>query len=65
MVGFSVVMFCTAALVYVVGSLIYWRFAPLQPLLIQAIVTIILYPLVAAILGPIHRRFVGAPHGED
>jgi rod shape-determining protein MreD len=65
MIGFSIVMFCTAALVYVAGSLIYWRFAPLQPLLIQAIVTVILYPLMAAILGLIHRRIVGASHGED
>jgi rod shape-determining protein MreD len=65
MIGFSVVMVSTAALVYVVGSLIYWRFAPLQPLLIQAIVTVILYPLMAFILGLFHRRFVGAPHGED
>ena len=65
MIGFSIVMFCTAALVYSAGSLIYWRLAPLQPLLIQAIVTVILYPLMAVILGLIHRRFVGAPHGQD
>lgn len=65
MIGFSVVVVCTTALVYVAGSLIYWRLAPLQPLLIQAIVTIILYPLMAVILGLIHRRFVGASHGED
>lgn len=65
MIGFSVVMFSTASLVYVAGSLIYWRFAPLQPLLIQAIVTVIFYPLMAVILGMIHRRFVGAPHSED
>ncbi len=65
MIGFSVVMLSTASLVYIGGSLVYWRFAPVQPLLIQTIITVIFYPLMAVILGLVHRRFVGASHSED
>ncbi len=65
MIGFSVVMLSTASLVYIGGSLVYWRFAPVQPLLIQTIITVIFYPLMAVILGLVHRRFVGASRSED
>jgi rod shape-determining protein MreD len=65
LVGFSIVMFTTSALVYAFGSLVYGRFAAVQPLLIQTIVTIIFYPLMAVILGLVHRHFVGALRTED
>jgi len=65
MVGFSAVMFGAASVVYIGGSLVYWRFAPVQPLLIQALITVIFYPLMAVILGLVHRRFVGASNSED
>lgn len=65
MVGFSAVMFGAASVVYMAGSLVYWRLAPIQPLLIQAIITVIFYPLIAVILGLVHRRFVGASNSED
>nr|TFG51662.1 MAG: hypothetical protein E4H34_05975 [Hyphomicrobiales bacterium] len=64
-IGFSIVMCATSALVYCVASLVYWRFAPLQPLVMQTLVTIIFYPLVAIVLDYIHRHFVGASRGED
>ncbi len=64
-VGFSIVIFATSSLVYIVGSLVYWRFAPAQPLLMQTIVTVIFYPLMAIIMGLVHRRFVGAPRSEN
>jgi hypothetical protein len=64
MVGFSAVMFGAASVVYIGGSLVYWSFAPVHPLLIQAIITVIFYPLIAVILGLVHRRFVGASNSE-
>jgi rod shape-determining protein MreD len=64
-VGFSIVMFSTSALVYCFVSLVYWRFVPLQPMVMQTIVTIIFYPLMAFLLGWIHRHFVGALRGEN
>jgi cell shape-determining protein MreD len=65
LIGFSIVMVATSTLVYCIVSLVYWRFAPFQPLVLQTIVTIIFYPLVAALLGLVHRHFVGASRGQD
>jgi rod shape-determining protein MreD len=64
-VGFSIVIFATSSVVYLFGALVYWRLAPVQPLLIQTIVTIIFYPLMAVILGLVHRRFIGASRSDD
>jgi rod shape-determining protein MreD len=64
-IGFSAAMLTAAASAYLVGSLVYWRLTPPQPLLVQSIVTVVLYPLVAIILGVIHRNVVGASRGDD
>lgn len=64
-IGFSAAMLTAAASVHLVGSLVYWRLTPLQPLLVQSIVTVVLYPLVAILLGVIHRNIVGASRGDD
>ena len=65
MVGFSIAMFMGAGAVYIAGSLVYWRVSPLQPLVVQSLVTIVLYPLLAIILGLFYRHIVGAYRADD
>jgi rod shape-determining protein MreD len=65
LLGFSIAMFTAATAVYVVGSAVHGGLAPVQPLLLQSLVTIILYPLMALILGVVHRAFIGAWRGDD
>jgi len=64
-IGFTAAMLAAAFMVYLVGSLAYWRLTPVQPLVLQSLVTIVLYPLVAIALGAVHRNLVGASRGDD
>jgi rod shape-determining protein MreD len=63
--GFSIAMIAAGGAVYLAGSLIHWGLAPPQPLIVQSIATIILYPLVAVIMGLIYRHIVGASRTDD
>ena len=65
MVGFSIAMLSGAGAVYAAASLIFWQVSPVQPLLVQSIVTIVLYPLLAAMLGLFYRHIVGASRADD
>ena len=61
--GFASAAFAASTVVYVLGSLVYWRFAPLGPLLLQCVVTVIFYPLLAIAMAWLQRNFVGAYRG--
>ena len=61
--GFASAAFAAAAAVYFLGSLVYWRLAPLGPLLLQSVVTVIFYPLLAIVMAWLQRNFVGAFRG--
>lgn len=50
-VAFSAAMLLAAATAYVLASAIYLRFVPLPPLLLECVLTILLYPLLD---GPLH-----------
>jgi hypothetical protein len=58
-------MIAAAGAVYLAGSLIHWRPVPPQPLIVQSIATIVLYPLIAVIMGLIYRHIVGASRTDD
>ena len=58
-IGFATAMFAAAGIVYLLGSLLYWQFAPVAPMLLESVVTIILYPLIALLMGWLQHRFIG------
>jgi len=62
--GFAAVMFVTGAVAYALASLVYWRAAPIAPLLLTAAVTVAFYPLAALFFGWVQRRVVGPMRGE-
>jgi rod shape-determining protein MreD len=61
--GFASAAFAAAGAVYLLGSLVYWRLAPLGPLLLQSVVTVIFYPLIAILMAWLQRKYVGAFRG--
>jgi rod shape-determining protein MreD len=63
-IGFAAAMFVTAAVAYALASLVYWRLAPIAPLLLTATVTIAFYPLAAWFMGWVQRRVVGPMRGH-
>jgi rod shape-determining protein MreD len=58
--GFASAMFVAAGVAYVLAALAYWQFAPLAPILVQCAVTIALYPLLALVMGRLHRHYIGS-----
>ncbi len=50
LIAFAGVMVVAAAAAYVVASALYFRLLPLGPLLLESIVTVILYPLLERVL---------------
>lgn len=62
--GFAAAMFAAAGVTFVLGAVIYGRLPPMAPLLLQSVVTIIFYPLLAVIMGWVHRNWVGAQRSD-
>ncbi|MGQ0742714.1 MAG: hypothetical protein ACT4OG_10595 [Alphaproteobacteria bacterium] len=62
--GFAAAMFVAAGAAYALAALAYWQTPPVAPLLLQSAVTVAFYPVIAAIMNRLHRRFIG-PHRED
>jgi rod shape-determining protein MreD len=63
--GFAAAMFTAAGTAYLLVSLVYWRPAPLAAMLLESAVTVLFYPFIAALLGGVHRKFVGADRGGE
>lgn len=47
--GFMLVALLTAAVAWVLGSMVFGRFVPITPILLQTIVTIVVYPVAARV----------------
>jgi rod shape-determining protein MreD len=63
--GFAAAVFTAAGAAYALASIVYWRPAPLAALLLESVVTIILYPVLAFPLTWANRHLVGAYRGDD
>lgn len=62
--GFGAAMSIAGTVAYALASLVYWRMAPIAPLLLTATVTVAFYPLAAWFMSGAQRRIVGAMRGE-
>ena len=58
--GFAAAMALAAAATFALTWIMYLRQPPLAPLLLASVFTVLFYPLIAFILGWLHRRAVGA-----
>lgn len=58
-VGFAGAMLFAGATAYGLSAIVYLRFAPLPPLLLESVSTVVFYPLVAISMGWVQRRIVG------
>lgn len=56
--GFAGSMLFAAATAYALAWAVYWRSAPLAPLLLETIITVMFYPLVALPMGWVNRRVI-------
>jgi rod shape-determining protein MreD len=63
--GFVAAMCIAAATAYVLAMIVFWGPVPSTPLLLQCMVTIIFYPLMAWIMGFIYHGFVGPMRRDD
>jgi len=63
LLGFGGAMVTAAAAAYLLATVIYLRFAPVAPLLLESVSTVVFYPLVAFALGWVHKRVVGPMRG--
>ena len=59
LMSFAGVMLLAGATAYVLACAVYLRLAPLPPLLVESISTVLFYPLVAKSMRWAHRRVVG------
>ena len=59
LMSFAAVMLLAGVTAYVVACLVYLRLPPLSPLIVEAISTVLFYPLVAKSLRWVHVRIVG------
>jgi rod shape-determining protein MreD len=57
--GFATAMLVTGSTAYVIVSLYYARLPPVAPLVVEITISVLFYIPAAAVLGWIHRRFVG------
>jgi rod shape-determining protein MreD len=57
--GFAGSMLAAAAVAYALLLAVYWQAAPIAPLLLEAAVTVLFYPLIALAMGWLQRRVVG------
>ena len=58
--GFAAAMAIAASATFVLTWIMYLRQPPLAPLLLASVFTVLFYPVVAVVLGRVHRRAVGA-----
>lgn len=59
LMSFAAVMLLAGATAYVVACVVYLRLAPLPPLIVESISTVLFYPLVVKCLRWVHVRVVG------
>ena len=64
-IGFAAAVFMASAAAYLLTSILFWRLVPLAPLLAQAVITVVFYPLAAPFLDWVHRRLIGPLRGDD
>ena len=62
--GFAAAVFTAAGAAYLLASVVYWRPAPLPSLLLESVVTVVLYPVLALPLTWAHRNLVGSFRGD-
>jgi rod shape-determining protein MreD len=58
-VGFSVTALVACGSAYVIVGVYYWQLPPSIPVVAEFAMTVLFYPLVAFLLGVVHRRLVG------
>jgi len=63
--GFAGATLLAALSVYGLATIVYWRLPPPAPLLLESVVTVLFYPVVALPLSWLQRQFVGRSRGED
>jgi rod shape-determining protein MreD len=63
--GFAGSMFVAAVTAYVLLFAVYWRLAPVAPLLLESIVTVIFYPAILVSMGWVQRHLVGHMRRND
>ena len=64
-IGFAGAMLLAAGTAYVLATLVYLRLAPIAPLLLQSVSTVVFYPLIAVSMGWVLRKIVGPMRGGD
>jgi len=64
-IGFAGAMLFAAGAAYVLATLVYLRLAPVAPLLLQSVSTVVFYPLIAVSMGWVLRKIVGPMRGGD
>jgi rod shape-determining protein MreD len=62
--GFAGAMLLATLTAYCLASAVYLRFAPVGSVLLEALITVAFYPLIAFPMGWIHRRLVGPMRRE-
>jgi rod shape-determining protein MreD len=63
--GFAATVFTAAGAAFLLASFVYWRPAPLASLLLESLLTILFYPLLAIVLTWANRNLVTAFRGGD
>jgi rod shape-determining protein MreD len=63
--GFAAAMFLGAAAAWLLISVVYARWEPVAPLLLESVVTVLFYPVIALPLAWMHQNVVGAFRGDD
>jgi rod shape-determining protein MreD len=65
LIGFAGAMLSAAAAAYILAAAVYLRLAPIAPLLLQSVTTVMFYPLIAMSMGWVLRKIVGPMRGGD
>jgi rod shape-determining protein MreD len=63
--GFAGSMLIAAVIAYTLAWVVYWRSAPVAPLFLETIITVLFYPVVALSMGWVQRRVVGPMRRES
>ena len=65
LVGFAGAMLFAGAVAYGLDTIVYLRLAPLPPLLLESVSTVLFSSLISISLGWIHRRIVGPNRNRE
>lgn len=65
LVGFAGAMLFAGATAYGLASVVYLRWAPLPPLLLESVSTVVFYPLIALPMRWVYRKIVGPMRSGD